>query len=129
MNLEKVKKAGRPKKEISKEQFESLCGLQCTKEEIAFFFRCSNDTIERFCKDNYSLNFADTYKKYSSTGKISLRRAQFKLAQTNASMAIFLGKQYLGQKDNINDKDDAEDKEIKVSFEIRDFSGGDDDAH
>ena len=28
-----------------------------------------------------------------------LRRSQFKLAEKNAAMAIFLGKQYLGQKD------------------------------
>ena len=28
-----------------------------------------------------------------------MRRSQFKLAEKNAAMAIFLGKQYLGQKD------------------------------
>ena len=28
-----------------------------------------------------------------------MRRAQFRLAQKNAAMAIFLGKQWLGQKD------------------------------
>ena len=31
---------------------------------------------------------------------MSLRRAQFNLAKTNAAMAIFLGKNYLGQKDS-----------------------------
>ena len=31
-------------------------------------------------------------------GKISLRRMQWRLAETSATMAIFLGKQYLGQK-------------------------------
>ena len=31
----------RPSKEINKEQFESLCNLQCTLDEIAGFFKCS----------------------------------------------------------------------------------------
>ncbi|MBR4855142.1 MAG: helix-turn-helix domain-containing protein [Bacteroidaceae bacterium] len=91
---------GRPRKEIDKSQFEKLCGLQCTLNEIASFFQCSEDTVERWCKREYKEGFADAYKKNSGSGKISLRRAQFKLAEKNASMAIWLGKQYLGQRDN-----------------------------
>jgi hypothetical protein len=45
------------------------------------------------------MTFADTYKSKSQVGKSSLRRAQWKLAEKNASMAIWLGKQYLEQKD------------------------------
>lgn len=92
-------KGGRPKKEIDQTLFEKLCGLQCTLEEIAGIFNCSPDTIERWCKRTYNEGFADTYKKYSATGKTSLRRAQFKLAEKSAAMAIWLGKQYLGQRD------------------------------
>ena len=89
----------RPQIEINKEHFENLCNMQCTLEEIAGFFKCSKDTIERWCERTYEEGFADTYKKYSQNGKISLRRYQFKLAEKNASMAIWLGKQYLGQTD------------------------------
>jgi hypothetical protein len=89
----------RPQKEIDQKQFENLCGLQCTEEEIADFFDCSVDTISRWCKRTYDESFAEVYKKKSSKGKISLRRAQLRLAEKNASMAIFLGKQYLGQRD------------------------------
>ena len=35
-------------------------------------------------------------------GKISLRRKQWQLAEKSASMAIWLGKQYLGQRDNVD---------------------------
>lgn len=91
--------AGRPRKEINKSVFENACGLQCTLEEIAHLLSCSADTIERWCKREYDLNFAEVYKKHSTTGKISLRRTQFKLAEKSATMAIFLGKQYLGQRD------------------------------
>lgn len=97
---------GRPQKEIDKKIFENLCGLQCTLEEIAGVFDCSVDTIERWCKREYGETFAETYKKHSAKGKMSLRRAQFKLAEKSAAMAIFLGKNYLGQKDNIIETDE-----------------------
>ena len=97
---------GRPKKEIDKKIFENLCGLQCTLEEIAGVFDCSADTIERWCKREYKETFAETYKKHSAKGKMSLRRIQFKLAEKSAAMAIFLGKNYLGQKDNIIETDE-----------------------
>ena len=99
--------AGRPRKEIDTDQFEKLCYLQCTLSEIAGFFDCAEDTVERWCKREYKENFADVYKKHSEAGKISLRRAQFKLAEKSAAMAIFLGKNYLGQRDSI----EYEDKE------------------
>ena len=97
---------GRPQKEIDKKIFENLCGLQCTLEEIAGVFDCSADTIERWCKREYKQTFAEVYKKHSAKGKMSLRRTQFKLAEKSAAMAIFLGKNYLGQKDNIIETDE-----------------------
>lgn len=93
------KKMGRPKIEIDKKYFENLCKLQCTKEEIAGFFDCSEDTIENWCKETYQTTFSAIFKVKSQSGKISLRRSQFKLAETSSAMAIWLGKQYLGQRD------------------------------
>lgn len=104
----------RPVKEINKEQFESLCNLQCTLDEIAGFFKCSRDTIERWCVRTYEINFADVFKKYSQNGKISLRRSQFRLAETNASMAIWLGKQYLGQTEKIEAVTNVDAVTVKV---------------
>ena len=89
----------RPRIEIDKKQFENLCGLQCTKEEIAGFFNCSEDTIERWCKREYKESFAVVFSQKRGVGKISLRRSQFKMSEHNAAMAIWLGKQYLGQKE------------------------------
>ena len=97
-------KMGRPSIEINKIEFEKLCGLQCTEEEIAGFFDCSIDTICEWCKSTYNMTFTDIYKKKSAFGKMSLRRTQFKLAEKNPTMAIWLGKQYLGQRDNIEVK-------------------------
>lgn len=103
----------RPRKEINFEQFKKLCALQCTLEEIAGFFDCSIDTIERWCKRELKTSFADSYKKYSVSGKISLRRWQFKMAETNVTMAIWLGKQYLGQKDQQEITMSSDDDTIK----------------
>lgn len=92
-------RTGRPRKEINQKLFENLCGIQCTEAEICGVLECSEDTLNRWCKRTYKMTFADTYKSKSQVGKSSLWRAQWKLAEKNASMAIWLGKQYLGQRD------------------------------
>ena len=89
----------RPKIQIDAAEFEKLCSLQCTLDEIAGWFNCSPDTIERWCKRTYGNTFKQVYDLKSMAGRISLRRAQFKLAAKSAPMAIFLGKNYLGQTD------------------------------
>lgn len=99
----------RPKTEIDQGNFEDLCGLMCTLSEIAAFFHCSEDTIERWCRRELKCSFAEAFKKHSAGGKISLRRAQFRLAQKNATMAIWLGKQYLGQTDAGSGTDETPD--------------------
>ena len=97
----------RPRKVIDVDQFKKLCEIQCTLEEIAGFFDCSEDTIENWCKRELKRSFSDAYKDYSAFGKISLRRAQFRLAEKSYGMAIWLGKQYLGQRESV----EFEDKE------------------
>ena len=89
---------GRPRKVIDEDAFRKLCIMQCTLKEIAAFFDCSEDTIERSCKRELKTGFADAYKTRAVQGKISLRRTQFALAEKSAAMAIFLGKNYLGQR-------------------------------
>ena len=91
----------RPRKEIDKKDFESLCALQCTKEEMCGFFDVSDKTLESWCKRTYKEGFSEVFNQKRGRGKISLRRAQFRLAEKNANMAIWLGKQWLGQKDTV----------------------------
>lgn len=94
---------GRPRKEIKQDTFEKLCALFCTEEEIADFFDCTIDTINNWCKRTYNDTFLEVYRKKKVGGKISLRRSQIRLAEKSAAMAIFLGKNYLGQKDDYTD--------------------------
>lgn len=88
---------------IDKATFEKLCSIMCTEEEICGYFEVSHDTLVRWCHQEYKKTFIETFKDKSAVGKISLRRNQFKMAETNPSMAIFLGKQYLGQKDVVEE--------------------------
>ena len=112
--------AGRPQKEIDKKDFESLLSIQCTLREVTAFFYmklggCSEDTIQRWCKRTYGENFAAVAAKMYAVGNISLRRAQFRLAEKSAAMAIFLGKQYLGQ----TDKDDWQRRQDEKLLELK----------
>ena len=95
---------GRPIKLISKQgeaMIEKLAGLMCTDEEIAAMLsdeyeRISVDTLTN---DNNGATFSECKEKGQAQGKASLRRNQFKLSESNATMAIFLGKNWLGQTD------------------------------
>ena len=83
---------GRPKKNISINLVANLAAHGCTTEEIGTIVGCSKDTLER--------RFSAVLKKGRANMKMSLRRRQMKLAmEGNATMLIWLGKQYLKQKD------------------------------
>lgn len=87
---------------IRKEQFEALCHIQCTRDEIVGVLNVGKDTLLRWCKETYGTDFETIYNIKRQGGKSSLRRTQWKLAEKNTAMAIWLGKQYLGQKDNLD---------------------------
>jgi hypothetical protein len=88
--------AGRPKKEIDYILAEKLANIMCTQEEIATMFDCDVRTLQR------DEEFCRVFKKGKENGKMSLRRNQWKLSEKNTAMAIWLGKQYLGQRDTNN---------------------------
>lgn len=90
----------RPKIEIDWETVRKLCAMQCTGEEIASFLNINYDTLQRAVKREHKMSFADYFKKHSANGKISLRRKQYEVATSGSvPMLIWLGKQYLDQKD------------------------------
>nr|DAI02154.1 MAG TPA: putative terminase small subunit [Caudoviricetes sp.]DAT66689.1 MAG TPA: putative terminase small subunit [Caudoviricetes sp.] len=110
---------GRRPKEIDQKQFENLCGLQCTYDEICSWFDVTDKTLNSWCKRTYGKNFSEVFNEKRGRGKISLRRTQWELAKKNASMAIFLGKQYLGQSDQggvITEKDIRQEDALSASL-------------
>ena len=92
----------KPKLEHSEqllEQIRALGRIQATVEETASVLRVSLRTLQNF----FSMH--DDAKDAHEIGKLeglaSLRRKQFSMADKNAAMAIWLGKQYLGQREPI----------------------------
>lgn len=101
----------RPQKQINKKSFEELCQIQCTQEEICAVLDVDEKTLQKWCKETYDKGFSQVFKEKRQGGKTSLRRKQWNLADTNATMAIWLGKQFLGQKDSV--------EEVKVSGDLK----------
>jgi len=95
---------GRPKKKINWKQFDEMCGIMCTAEEIAKVLEVSVRTLQRAVKTQFDETFVSLYEKRTAGGRVSLRRIQFSMAHESVAMAIFLGKQYLGQKDIVETK-------------------------
>ena len=112
-------KMGRPRKQIDKTEFEKLCFLQCTEREFCSWFDVSDETLNKWCKENYDgRTFLDVFKEKRENGLISLRRTQFQLAERSPAMAIFLGKNMLGQTDKMEQivNDISEHKGITINF-------------
>ena len=100
--------AGRPRKEFDAKAFVDLVALGCDQKEICWFFRdekgkpANVDTLSRWCVREFGMNFQEYSKENGGMAlKIKLRRNQLKLSEKSAAMAIFLGKNYLGQSDNV----------------------------
>ncbi len=110
-------KGGRPRKEIDMALLTKLCQIQCTALECAAMLGVSDVTLDARLVEATGSGFLDFFKSHSGEGKVSLRRAQFKAAlgspaieatettpavpmlRPNITMQIWLGKQWLDQKD------------------------------
>lgn len=94
---------GRPPIEINPKEFEGMCKVHCTKEEMASILSCDEKTIDAWCKRHYGETFSVCYKRFSDGGKMSLRRTMWKMAtvENNPTMCIFLAKAELGMKDKV----------------------------
>jgi hypothetical protein len=94
-----TKKLGRPPKlaldERTLGRIEGLASTGCTVEEIASALNVDKKTFLKFRSDHPEVGQA--YEQGWALGRVSLRRQQFRLAKTNARMAIHLGVNYLDQ--------------------------------
>ena len=53
-------RGGRPKKQINQSQFETMCSIQATEEEICLVLGVSDKTLNRWCKASHRENIAST---------------------------------------------------------------------
>ncbi len=100
-----MKKRGPKLTPIVWEEFDKLCSIHCTLREIAGWFDCSEDTIERAVVRDKGLKFAEYYEQKASNGKVSLRRKMFQMAMDgDRTMLIWLSKQHLGMSEKQDQK-------------------------
>ena len=96
------RKAGRPPKILPDEetfsQIRELGALFCTIAEAGAVMGVNRDTLSDFLH-RYEPAM-EAWEQGKEIGKVELRRMQFEQAKTSPAMAIWLGKQYLGQKDH-----------------------------
>jgi hypothetical protein len=79
-------------------KIEGCARVNASMEEMATVLGVNRKTLSSFMKKNPEAR--EAFKRNYVNAKISLRRAQFRLAlQGNVKMAIHLGKKYLGQHD------------------------------
>lgn len=90
---------GPPEKPIDWKHFEQLCHIQCLQSEIASFLMINVDTLHDRVKKQYGESYSDVYKRFAEGGRSSLRRLQYRHAEKNVAMCIWLGKQYLDQRE------------------------------
>jgi hypothetical protein len=100
-------KGGRPPFELSDKDFEKLVAMiriQCTQEEICNIYGVTHKTLNKALKERGEEGFSQLYKKHQDEGCASLRRSQWKAAteKLNPTMLVWLGKQMLGQRDQVD---------------------------
>ena len=113
---------GRPSKPIDLDVVAELCSIHCTLEDIASVLNVDAETVTRRLADAGYKPFSAFYNMHKGKGNASLRRAQWKCAlDGDQRLLIWMGKQALGQKDNVEKVfmqvplETSEDKAIRMS--------------
>ena len=83
-------------RELDRRQFESLCGMQCSVEELCGWFGCDETALNTWCVDTYGEDFRSAFDRLAMMGRIALRRDQVAAAKKNVSMARHLEAQRAG---------------------------------
>ncbi len=103
----------RPKKKIDYDLVKKLAEIQCTQEEISSILDISVRTLQR------DKEFCRIFNMSRENGKMSLKRWQFKRAEQGSDrMLIWLGKQYLGQRDVIENNNTHEIEDLSALADL-----------
>lgn len=94
----------RPLKEINWDEVELKMKAGCSAKEICGSYM-DLDTFYRRFKDEYGKSFGDYSARFHETGKGNIKAKQYsKAMEGNIQMLLWLGKNWLGQKDREEDK-------------------------
>lgn len=105
----------RPVKAVDFDKLARICQYPMTNEDIAALMDLSVDTIYRNIKKEFGIDFAEYKRQKQSSLRFTLLAKQIELAKSgNIVMLIWLGKQYLGQKDKSESEVNVSAIQIKI---------------
>lgn len=117
VKTEKKNLGGRPPKDIDYKLLDECCFIHCTGEEICHLLGMSYELLNQKLKKERGVGFLEYFAEKSAGGKKSLRRRQYHLAQENAAMSIWLGKNILKQSE-VNADDIYKKEKAKVKAKL-----------
>ena len=98
------KKGGRPRFTLGEDQwraFDAMCSAGALEIDIAQVYRVDVDTINTMVKRVRGMGFSEYREQKKGLGRVLPAQIQLEMATVdkNVAMAIFLGKNWLGQSD------------------------------
>ena len=111
------KKMGRPAFQFDDKNFDVAIQLPMIKADICLLMGgCSEDTIEKYVKKRFGKTFSELQSERRQHFRKNILGKQYELAMKgNVGLLIWLGKNYLGQRDKFEETD-AED--LKLEREV-----------
>jgi len=90
----------KPMDDATFKQLQSMIRIHCTQSEICDVLGMCEQTLNSRLKARGYKNFLDCYQRHKAEGKVSLRRMQWKSAESgNFAAQKWLGQQELGQRE------------------------------
>lgn len=94
----------RPRKPIDWEIVKGMLFVLATQQEISAYVGVAIETLHTRCKKELGISFTELSEQKRQETKIQLRKAQLAVAldpkhRSHGTMLIWLGKQYLGQRE------------------------------
>ncbi|MEI7998671.1 MAG: hypothetical protein WCH62_04110 [Candidatus Omnitrophota bacterium] len=115
-------KGGRPPvlfpDEITLQRIADMAYLNASEAEMSACLGVNQGTFIEFKKNNPEV--AQLMESAANEGKLSLRRTQFKMAENNTQMAIFLGKNLLNQSEKISSENNVNVNVLKSLMDLTD---------
>lgn len=105
----------RPEADIDWKKVDAYLQAHCNGTGIAGLLGISAETLYRACKRDHKIGFDEYSQQKKAEGKELLKAKQFETAMSgNVSMQIWLGKQYLGQRDKSDVEQSGTSTQINV---------------
>lgn len=114
-----AQKPGKPARVFDWTKIANMFAIGCNMEEVANVEGVGSDWLRMICERDNGMTLKQFMMKHRDTGKLSLRRAQYRSAveKGNVQMQIWLGKNWLGQTDKIEHAS-TEQNTITLNYKV-----------